>query len=1150
VFTLLRHLSKSAVLPAAIVVVFLLGGVSPATAQYKLWHLVVQGQGECVGINPINPNTIYAQGIDSRLDVSYDQGMTWTPISSGIPYETREIIVHPRDTTVMFAVAFYGGLWRSTDAGVSWNSVIANYGIDGESVSYDPVHPDTMWAGNFNDGSIYRSLDRGATWTYRGKSGTNMCTMQVRPDSNMVLLAGTGGGTISKSTDGGVTWVKKKFGGSVETPRIVVNPNNPSIIYATAFSNPDPSTLGVWKSTDGGEHWNLTNLNNISVWSLEIDNLHPDTLYAGTFGDSGAGIYRTSDGGNSWTLQTNGFFGYNSIWNMKIDPVNPANVYAAVTIGDFGNYGVFKLINADAGITGTVRDSASGTPITNGSIQLEPSGDYFDLSYSAGKYSFYRPAYDTSSVYTLNVYVNTILSAVQTAHFVFASVQQEDVLDPMGTISGVVFNDLNGNGVRDAGEPGIGGVQLTLTGQAVISALTDSTGAYAVHVGDGFYTVTSADPYGFVQTSSASSFSASIAYGTKTQAGNNFGFKRTGRFVSASVPRAYSTGNGLQAPIKIIFDSVMNAATFNDTLACIVAGARSGRHRGTFAFSADTVTFSPGTPFSPGEVVTVDLTSHLKDANGIPLIPYTLQMNTKTAAHDAIFAAPVSYTIGSNPDGVAVADLNGDGYPDLVVANSGSNSVSVLLNDGHGGFLPENDYNVGSAQSCVTLADVNNDGLTDIIVGNTGTSTISVLLNVGGGTFGAAVKDTIKVSPSAISAADMNGDGYEDLAGVSGGYFDIVSNDSTFGLKHTVSTQIGGFLQSFLIADLNTDGSLDFATISQVSPSIVTLGYNLEGGIGLHGTLDAGLSSEGIAAIDLDGDGRPELVVSNSGSNTVSIFWNAASNPFAERTDLASGANPYGVASADFDGDGLNDIVVTNQNGGTVSYFRNNGNGTFTRIDFATGGQGPTAVIAADLNNDGRPDIITLNQTTGNISVLLNTGAPLVSSLAQGWNLVSVPAVTIGLTTQNIFPSAVSRLFSYNGNQYIANDTPKVGSGYWVKVDSTSQVDFTSTGQLVTAETVNVGIGWQLFGSSSIPVPVDSIVTIPSGIIASHFIGLPVPYGGSGFPFTSGVDTLFPGRGYWVKISKFGKLILPGPPGASAPKLEGKLRAPFKRPLH
>jgi hypothetical protein len=162
--------------------------------------------------------------------------------------------------------------------------------------------------------------------------------------------------------------------------------------------------------------------------------------------------------------------------------------------------------------------------------------------------------------------------------------------------------------------------------------------------------------------------------------------------------------------------------------------------------------------------------------------------------------------------------------------------------------------------------------------------------------------------------------------------------------------------------------------------------------------------------------------------------------------------------------------------------------------------------------------------------------------------MVSVPAMTIGVTTQNIFPSAVSRLFSYNGSQYVANDTPKVGTGYWVKVDSASKVDFTSTGLLVAAETLNVGIGWQMFGSSSIPVPVDSIVTIPPGIIASQFIGGPRASYGIGSPYFSAADTLFPGYGYWVKISKYGKVILPGPAGAGAPKLEGKLRAPFGRP--
>ncbi len=87
------------------------------------------------------------------------------------------------------------------------------------------------------------------------------------------------------------------------------------------------------------------------------------------------------------------------------------------------------------------------------------------------------------------------------------------------------------------------------------------------------------------------------------------------------------------------------------------------------------------------------------------------------------------------PTSVAIGDVNGDGKPDLVVANSGSNTVSVLLGNGNGTFQPQQTFAAGPAQLAVAVGDVNGDGSPDLVVTNAGNNTVSVLLGNGNGTF-------------------------------------------------------------------------------------------------------------------------------------------------------------------------------------------------------------------------------------------------------------------------------------------------------------------------------------------------------------------------------------------------------------------------------
>ena len=142
-----------------------------------------------------------------------------------------------------------------------------------------------------------------------------------------------------------------------------------------------------------------------------------------------------------------------------------------------------------------------------------------------------------------------------------------------------------------------------------------------------------------------------------------------------------------------------------------------------------------------------------------------------------------------------------------------------------------------------------------------------------------------------------------------------------------------------------------------------------------------GAEGYGIAIADLDGDGKPDIVVTNRNSNTISVFQNTSSIgsiAFASNVDFPTGAIPYGVAAGDLDGDGKVDLVVGNSGTDTLSIFRNTSTagsitpGSFAaRVDLATSGT-PIAVAVADLNGDGKPEIISANTSDSTLSIFQN----------------------------------------------------------------------------------------------------------------------------------------------------------------------------------
>ncbi len=171
-------------------------------------------------------------------------------------------------------------------------------------------------------------------------------------------------------------------------------------------------------------------------------------------------------------------------------------------------------------------------------------------------------------------------------------------------------------------------------------------------------------------------------------------------------------------------------------------------------------------------------------------------------------------------------------------------------------------------------------------------------------------------------------------------------------------------------------------------------------------------------------------------------------------------------------------------------------------------------------------------------------------SLDDQWNLVSVPVVVSDFTKTSLLPTAVSDAFAYGGG-YMAKPTLANGTGYWLRFSGSPSISM--TGFRIDQDTVNVNTGWNLIGSITSPVNVTNITSVPGGIVTSQFFGYTGGY--------STVSTLEPGRGYWVKMTQSGSLILsstasqsdagrisivpgsdlpPSPPGGDVPGIPGE----------
>ncbi|CUS81419.1 Cohesin domain-containing protein [Candidatus Kryptobacter tengchongensis] len=452
------------------------------------------------------------------------------------------------------------------------------------------------------------------------------------------------------------------------------------------------------------------------------------------------------------------------------------------------------------------------------------------------------------------------------------------------------------------------------------------------------------------------------------------------------------------ANIEVKFANDIDPSTLTNATVK-VRGSKTGFYATVITYSSDTRTavIDPVKDFKPGEVVSVVLTRGIRFANG-DSIPgsYVWSFTVKVEDGSGLFVRVGDVGVGSNPRSIHTSDLDGDGDIDIVVANSASNTVSILRNDGGLNFVKVSDIGVGSYPLSVHTSDLDGDGDIDIAVSNWNSNTVSILRNDGGLNFVKVSDIGVGSGPFSVHTSDLDGDGDIDIAVANGSSstVSILRNDGGLNFVNVGDIGVGIYPYSVHTSDLDGDGDIDIAVANNGSRTVSIL--RNDGGLNFVnvGDIGVGIYPYSVHTSDLDGDGDIDIAVANSGSNTVSILRNDGGLNFVRVSDIGVGSGPVSVHTSDLDGDGDIDIAVANEGSNTVSILRNDGGLNFVRVSDVGVGSYPWSVHTSDLDGDGDIDIVVANYYSSTLSILRNRNRSADISLDK--KVLSFGDVSVG----------------------------------------------------------------------------------------------------------------------------------------------------------
>ena len=1025
----------------------------------------VQGSG--IVADPLTAGTAYAFSfigsfISGAIQKTTDSGQTWNAAVTGLPSQTLLSAMVAGADGSLYAATLNSGVYKSTNQGGTW--VAVNTGLPAgitllqHSITVSATNPSILYLANGTQ--IYTTANGGGSWSavsptpgYDGNP--NALVVAVSPLNSSIIY--TWSGYTYVSADGGNNWTYAGL------PGITVN--------AFAF-DPLSAThvFGVVGATNEAFVANLNSSGTGLTWSTYLGSLNGSQAF-GVATDGAGNAFVTGSAGN-------GAVGF---------PVTPGALEPSLN-----NASAFVAEISDVATSCTYTVSPDARTITGGGqfawfTLLAPSGCTWNASSDSAWATFPYAASGTGTVVVTVQATTNSTGASRTANLTIGG---QTVTLTQASSSCMYSISPSSFSVPAAG--GAVSVNLT-TGAGCPWAVSDYSSAIVINsgasgTGSGAIALTVSANTGASSRQlslAVGSTSIVIIQASSTQLFQSINFGPLNNQALGSIPPALNATATSGLTVMYI-SSTTTVCTVSGTTVmlvttgtCTIVASQPGGD-GFIAATPVTQSFTVTTgsaqtiafdaipnqilgisPFAIAAqstavlpvIFTVTTPAVCKISDNLVMLlgagtcsitanqagngafnaatSVTNSFTVATAKTSTTFSAAMGspITVGSSPQSMATGDFNGDGVPDLAVANFNNGNMTVLLGTGTGTFnaAKKSPFMVGNNPRGVGVGDFTGNGIQDLLAANSADDNLSVLLGSGSGGFTAEQNNPFAVDPSSLVVGDFNGDGIQDFA-----VTDLTSNT----VKILLGNGAGGFTgshngipfpagsspQAIAVGDFNGDGIEDLVIADFTGKGVTVLQGDGAGNFTAFtgSPFPVGPNPYSVVVGDFNGDGIQDLATANLLGNSVTVLLGNGAGGFTQvqGSPFMVGSNPASVVVGDFNGDGFADLATANSGTNTVTVLLGNGKGGFTQSPASpfTVGNSPQWLVVADFNGDGIEDIAAANTNDGTVTVLLGSlGTPQMinfgplSNVSYGVAPFTVSAtatsglgVTFGSTTSGV----------------------------------------------------------------------------------------------------------------------------------------------------